>query len=733
VVLNWPAVPTATSYVVQGRAISDGAYLVSNNVTATVNGSSLTYTDTNFDPFTAYAYRVFALVGNTPGYASTEAFVGPPPTGFSMAALTPKAVVAAQGTDSYGRQVSLTLDANGDPAMAFSDESNATAGNKFRTDVYFVGWDRAHHQWKAPVKIDTVYSLDPNAPEISAAFDPSTNRLAIAYESPTDSTGNSGANSVSIAFSTDGGVTWSKQQVFSAAPASLGSDGVSLQVANGQVFLLASTNPGPIYYITGAETAAPTAWTKTTVPAGNVSNPGYYCPYTLTLDSSSKPGVAFMCNDPVSNNGIVWFWRSPATTATRVLTGNGFQTGDDIRLAFSGANPRVLVDMQLNNLTQTSQGTYLTNLWLTASNDGGNTWTTPVQLPDDGNRALQFPITLAIGPQGQAAVSATDIGGNYDGVKCGWPKLIRSTDLAKWTACNPGNSPAPAVTDVWESASFASNGKLYLAFQHNSPGFAQEGFDDLPGGVILWREAPQPSNLPSPVVNVGGVVNNAGEVANKPVAPGSIIEIYGLNLGGQGYTGTIPLVGTLGPSPALTTSVTINGFPAPLYFTSAGQLDVQMPFEVTNVSSLAPGTTAGVQVTVNDSLSPVLPFTSNPIAPGIYVVINANGSVNPGTPAASGSVVTVYMTGLGAVNNAPADGAAAPSDPAALATVQGPVTATIGGQNASVLFAGLTPGSVGLYQVNIQVPSLASGTYTLLVSERGIPNANTVKIAVTGP
>jgi uncharacterized protein (TIGR03437 family) len=62
----------------------------------------------------------------------------------------------------------------------------------------------------------------------------------------------------------------------------------------------------------------------------------------------------------------------------------------------------------------------------------------------------------------------------------------------------------------------------------------------------------------------------------------------------------------------------------------------------------------------------------------------------------------LYATGLGAVSNPPSDGVAASLDD--LASTLQPVTATVGGRTARVLFAGLTPGSVGLYQVNLIIP-----------------------------
>jgi len=65
--------------------------------------------------------------------------------------------------------------------------------------------------------------------------------------------------------------------------------------------------------------------------------------------------------------------------------------------------------------------------------------------------------------------------------------------------------------------------------------------------------------------------------------------------------------------------------------------------------------------------------------------------------------LVIYCAGLGPVNPAIGDGTAAPSS--TLSRTVNPVTATIGGQPAQVLFAGLAPGFAGLYQVNVVVPT----------------------------
>jgi uncharacterized protein (TIGR03437 family) len=79
-------------------------------------------------------------------------------------------------------------------------------------------------------------------------------------------------------------------------------------------------------------------------------------------------------------------------------------------------------------------------------------------------------------------------------------------------------------------------------------------------------------------------------------------------------------------------------------------------------------------------------------------------------PAAVGDFLTIYCSGLGDVVPRPADGVGAGTGAQLSSTVLTP-TVSIGGVAAQVAFAGLSPGFVGLYQVNVLVPA-------------GVPSAN---------
>ena len=106
-------------------------------------------------------------------------------------------------------------------------------------------------------------------------------------------------------------------------------------------------------------------------------------------------------------------------------------------------------------------------------------------------------------------------------------------------------------------------------------------------------------------------------------------------------------------------------------------------------------------------------FTIGSTGKGDGVIVHTtNALVSAANPARAGEIVTVYATGLGAVQSVvPTGSAAASSD-----QTTNPVTVTVGGANAPVQYAGLTPGSVGLYQINIVIPPVQiAGSVGILV------------------
>ncbi len=207
-----------------------------------------------------------------------------------------------------------------------------------------------------------------------------------------------------------------------------------------------------------------------------------------------------------------------------------------------------------------------------------------------------------------------------------------------------------------------------------------------------------------PVISPNGIVIHAGTSA--PVSPGSLVDIYGANLAtAPATTSGVPLGTTLGE-----VQVTVNGTPAPLYYVSPGQVDFQIPY------SVAPGS-ALVQVTSHGIAGRSAAITVQPAAPSILTYVDASGNtravvqnqdstINTATNcAAPASYMTAYLIGSGPLNHPIPSGAAAPTSPLSSETLT--TTATIGTTPATVTFAGMAPGFVGLMQVDLQAPKVS--------------------------
>jgi uncharacterized protein (TIGR03437 family) len=133
-----------------------------------------------------------------------------------------------------------------------------------------------------------------------------------------------------------------------------------------------------------------------------------------------------------------------------------------------------------------------------------------------------------------------------------------------------------------------------------------------------------------------------------------------------------------------------------------------------------------VKVTIGGLQSYVVNVPLAAYSPGIFeigglaAVQDANFVlVNQAHPAVRGQAIQIYVNGLGPVSNQPASGEASPGPP--LASTMATPTVSIGGVPAQVIFSGLTPGVVGLYQLNVIVPQNApAGVQPLTLSIGGV-------------
>jgi uncharacterized protein (TIGR03437 family) len=229
---------------------------------------------------------------------------------------------------------------------------------------------------------------------------------------------------------------------------------------------------------------------------------------------------------------------------------------------------------------------------------------------------------------------------------------------------------------------------------------------------------------------------NAASGSSGAVAPGEIVAIFGDNLGpvaGASFSlsasDTVPT--TLGG-----TQVMFDNVAVPLFYSSNGQVNALVPFDVASEKSTVLKVTFSGQTSAAMTL-PVqvtLPglFTDNASGTGEGAILNSDNTVNSASkPAQPGLPIQLFGTGGGVTNPPSVDGALNPVT-AQLGSLQASTSVLIGGQPALVQYAGPAPGLVaGVYQINVVVPSSTpSGAVTVVVNIGNNSSPSTVTVQV---
>ena len=242
-------------------------------------------------------------------------------------------------------------------------------------------------------------------------------------------------------------------------------------------------------------------------------------------------------------------------------------------------------------------------------------------------------------------------------------------------------------------------------------------------GNNLIRKLTPVSSAGPPVINNGGIVGASLFGQFTQVAPGSWIEIYGTNLANNSRPWkTSDFKGSTAPQSLDGTSVTIGGQPAYVSYISPTQVNVQVP------TTIASGPQRVIVTSPNGSSLPYI-LSLGPLEPGFFAPPQINlgglqyvwGQLSDGSvalpatasvtgvasrPAKAGETMVLYGVGFGPVT---------PSIPAGQITGVSNQLAEafhvqFGGVPATAIaYAGLAPGLVGLYQVNVTVPNVGAG------------------------
>jgi uncharacterized protein (TIGR03437 family) len=199
-----------------------------------------------------------------------------------------------------------------------------------------------------------------------------------------------------------------------------------------------------------------------------------------------------------------------------------------------------------------------------------------------------------------------------------------------------------------------------------------------------------------------------------PLSPGGYAAIFGTNLGSDANP-----------------HVTVGGKAAYILSATNNQFNIQIPVD-------APAGSTNITISTNGGTSPAFFVTLAQYAPALLTIggngtghaVEANFAPTFTNPTKAGDAITLAATGLGATNPSVPTGF---TTPAAQIPTVATVTATIGGKAAPVVYAGLAPGYVGAYQINLTVPAgLSTGDQAVTINIGNVSSQANVTVPVVG-
>lgn len=319
--------------------------------------------------------------------------------------------------------------------------------------------------------------------------------------------------------------------------------------------------------------------------------------------------------------------------------------------------------------------------------DGRTTWLTS----QFASQSFATPVvTASINALNATGSVSQAVDLRYTGVAtpATWSLIASTNNGGNWLSANITGGAFPGRFEVNVNAKDLPSG-----YYGGSLAIHLGGTRELVIPVNLTNGAVTPPTLTS--------VLNGASYSTGAISAGQIATVFGSNLGTPGL------------------KIAFDGQPGQLIYATPNQAGVIVPTtlagktQTTAQASYGPQASATLSKTVAKATPGI--FTTNSSGSGQGAIVNQNGTVNgPTAPAAKGSIVAIYLTG-GGVDLTAAD-----------------TTVRIGGQSATVVYAGVAPGSIqGLQQINVTIPAGAgSGAQPLAVTIAGADSQANVTVFV---
>jgi uncharacterized protein (TIGR03437 family) len=448
------------------------------------------------------------------------------------------------------------------------------------------------------------------------------------------------------------------------------------------------------------------------------------------LDSPQYITVTAQVGGDVPSNLTFYVAPGGSTSAT-------FNTNGPIDAKVSGAS--WLTTSTVSNATA---GGYITTVTATAASSmAAKNYTGTIAItgsafaPDN----QQISVSLNVTTQPIAQASSSSLGFTIAQGTQSQTDNIAVTDAGQGSLTVSGVTATAANSGTWLTAATITGG---ISVTANPSGLSPDTYtgtvtvasNGVNGNIVLPVQLVVVAQGP-PIAAAGGIVNNGTFGGGEPLSQGDIAAVFGSQFTFDAPTSasSLPLGTTLDE-----VQVLVNGQAAPVYYTSSSQINFEIPIN----AATGDGT---IQVVRNGTMGNLIYVSINPQVPrfilydgGYGIMTTPAGALTgiPSNPVKVGDTIVIYTIGLGPTSPPVASGTASPTSP--LATVPGTTQICFGVETpfspppcATPAFVGLTPGFVGLYQINVTIPpTVKSGANTMSVIVEDNISSDPVPFAV---